>query len=63
MKKYNVVDHQQGNFMDYTEDDPMTASELRSHFWAYDESRTTHYKYFTLAYIEEAWLVEFKEAR
>lgn len=63
MKKYKVIDLQGMGFMDYTDDEPMTAKELRSHFWAYDESRTTHFKYFTLNYIRETWCVDFEEVK
>lgn len=43
-----------------TYDEPMTANELRSRFWAFDEARTNHYKDFTMKYIEVEWCVEFK---
>ena len=61
MKKYKTIDLEGMGFRSYTEDEPETAQEIRSHFWSYDEARATHYKYFTLDYIKEAWNVDFVE--
>ena len=61
MKKYEVMDEQGCNFMDYTHEEPMTANELRHHFWCFDECRTNHYKDFTMDYITEMWNVTFVE--
>ena len=63
MKKYKVIDLQKGNFMNFTEKEPMTAQELRSHFWNFDECRTPKFKNFTLDEIRETWQVEFEEVK
>jgi len=60
LKKYQVIDLQNCNFMDDTEDEPMSANSLRSRFWCLDDCRTKHYKEFTLAYICDAWEVRFE---
>ena len=39
----------------------MTANKLRSRFWCLEEGRTTHYKYFTMDWIQEFWEVRFIE--
>lgn len=61
MKKYAVIDLQKTDFMGDTWADPMTMNALRSRFWALNEARTEHYKYFTKDYIAEAWQVDFEE--
>jgi len=61
MKRYITICEQGTSFRDYTVDEPETAQEIRSHFWGFDEARTTHFKYFTLDYIQEAWQVTFYE--
>ena len=62
MKKYSVNDLQDPyDFMYFTWTDPLTANELRKHYWDLEECRTTHYKYFTLDHIQESWEVRFIE--
>jgi hypothetical protein len=63
MKLYKVNDLQGCGFMSDTHTEPMTANGLRSRFWSLEESRTEHYKDFTLAYIEDVWQVELEEAK
>ena len=63
MKRYKVIDLQGASFLDYTEQEPETAQQLRSHFWSFDEARTTEYKYFTLDYIKEVWSIDLEEVK
>ena len=60
-KLYRVIDLEGGNFMDWTDKEPMTLNDLRKHFWALEEARATKYKYFTSDYIQEMWFVRFEE--
>ena len=59
MKKYFVEDLQGCDFMGDTRREPMTANELRARFWSLDDCRSEYYKDFTMAYIEDMWLVRF----
>lgn len=62
MKYYQVIDLQGTDFMADTYKKPATLNELRARFWALDEARTTHYKYFTSDYIQEVWYLQLEEA-
>jgi len=63
MKTYKVIDLQGCNFMDDTEDEPLTLNKLRARFWSLDECRSDKYKYFTAIYIQDMWEVEFEEVK
>lgn len=63
MKTYKINDLQGVDFWSWTHDEPQTLNALRSHFWSYDEIRTTKYSEFTKAFIEDAWEVEFIEVK
>ena len=60
MKLYEIICEQDTSMWSYTQDEPETAQQIRSHFWSYDECRTLFYKDFTLDYIRENWQVDFK---
>ena len=56
MKQYSIL-----GWLDDTWKAPMAANELRSRFWSLDDNRTTHYKNFTIEWIEMCWNVKFIE--
>ena len=60
-KQYSVYDLQDCDFMKDTWTEPLTANELRQRYWCLEEGRTTHYKYFTMDWIQEFWEVRFIE--
>ena len=49
--------------MSDTHEEPMTANELRSRFWSFDDCRSDKYSQFTLSYISDMWEVTFEEVK
>lgn len=64
MKKkfYKVVDLQHTNFMDYTEEEPMTEEQLIDHFKALADNEEMELpEKFDLNFIQDNWEVRFEE--
>ena len=66
MTYYKVIDLQGCSFMSYTEQEPETGNELRSHFWGiYQDQMQTdepmQYKNFTMDFIKDLWEVDFEK--
>ena len=66
MKRYIVHDLQGCNFMDYSHDEPMTATEIRQTRWndyqdnMRDEEYPLKWSEFTLDFIADLWELEFE---
>jgi hypothetical protein len=69
MKKYIVHDLQGASFMDYTHDEPMTATEIRQTRWQdyqdnmQDSEYPLEWAEFTLNFIADLWELSFEEVR
>ena len=66
MKKYSVNDTQDCNYMDYTWDEPMTATELRTKFfYEWNDNTTWNYKYseVTLDLIQDLMEIKLIESK
>jgi len=57
--RYGTWDNEEGQFRDYTFEEPETEQEIIDHFWDFNEARSTNFTEFTMAYIAETWNVEF----